>query len=254
MSDARHDASADAPDESRQQVALACRALVHAGVLNGTLGHVSVRAGEGRAWVRCRGPEERGLRFTSAGDVHAVGLDGTPPDDDRYRAPHELPIHTAVMRRRPEVNAVVHAHPNFALLVGLADLSLEPLFGAYNIPAMQLAADGVAVYPRAVLINDDRLAAEFVTSLGDSQVALLRGHGIVTTGASLEAAVIAAVNLEELCRVTVELHRLGVRPAAINAEDRTQLPDLGRRFNDAQAYRNLVAEVLAAELESGRAR
>jgi hypothetical protein len=44
---------------------------------------------------------------------------------------------------RPRAGAVVHAHPRAVLACGIAGLELRPVFGAYNIPAMRLAADGI---------------------------------------------------------------------------------------------------------------
>lgn len=236
---------------ARTEVARACRALVVAGVLGGVLGHVSLRHDERQLLVRCRGPRERGLRFTAPSDVHLVGMDGTPPDSDDHAAPNELPIHTAIMAARPEVRAVVHAHPPFALIAGLADLELPPMFGAYDIPATRLAEAGIPVFPRAALINDEALAGELVTAIGTARACLLRGHGIVTTGTSLAQAVVAAVQLETLARVAVELHRVGTAPSAIEDADLRQLPDLGGGFNDEQFYRYLLAELELAESAVG---
>ena len=52
--------------------------LAHRGLAPGVLGHVSLRAGPDRLLVRCRGPHERGLAFTTAQDVRLVTLDGEP--------------------------------------------------------------------------------------------------------------------------------------------------------------------------------
>src|SRR5436190_1184053 len=83
----------------------------------------------------------------------------------------------------------------------LAGLALRPVFGAYNIPAMRLALDGVPVFPRSVLISRPQLAAEMMAAMGEHPVVLLRGHGITVAGVSVEQATGRAVDLEELCRV-----------------------------------------------------
>jgi 3,4-dihydroxyphthalate decarboxylase len=158
-----------------------------------------------------------------------------------------LPIHTAILRRRPDCAAVVHAHPPAAVLCGLADLDLRPVFGAYNIPALRMALDGVPVYPRPVLIRTAALADEMMAALGDHPVCLLRGHGIVAVGDTVQQATVAAVNLNELCAMTLELARLGSNPPVLSAADLAELPDLGGHFNDELVWRSLVADLREVE-------
>lgn len=229
-------------DRLPDEIARACRALAAAGVLEGALGHISVRTGEG-LWIRCRGPMERGLRDSRPEDVHhfTPGKLATLPGG--YRLPNELPIHTSILERRPDVGAVVHAHPPNALVAGLAGLPLVPLVGAYAIPIMELAEAGIPTYPRAVLINDDALGAQLADALGDARACLMRGHGIVAVGADLAEAAVNALHLEVLCRITVEIARVGAVPTPIGPADRAQLPDLGRAFQVDQAYRTLLRAV-----------
>ena len=132
--------------ELRREVALACRVLAHAGLAADVLGHVSVRA-EGGLLVRCRGPAESGLLFTTAADVHLVGPDGRADLPGGYAVPGELPIHAATLRARPDVRAVVHAHPPALVAADLAGLTLRPVVGAYNIPAARMARDGIPGLP-----------------------------------------------------------------------------------------------------------
>jgi 3,4-dihydroxyphthalate decarboxylase len=226
--------------ELREEVAVACRVLATEGLVENILGHVSARVG-GRMLIRCRGPRERGLRFTTADDVHEVGLDGAGELPGGYQVPNELPIHGELLRARPEVGAVVHAHPPAVLLCGVAGLQLRPVFGAYNIPAMRMALEGVPVYPRSVLIRRPELAAEMLAAMGDRQVCLLRGHGVTVAGETVGQAVVRALSLDTLARVTLELARLGRVVQEIPPEDVAELPDLGAAFNDEAAWRYHVA-------------
>lgn len=233
----------DSP-ELRADVATACRILARRGLVDGILGHVSARVAEDELVVRCRGPEERGLAFTAASDVWRVTLDGAPVDvPDGWRAPNELAIHTQLMRDRPEVGAVVHAHPPAALLAGLAGLPIRPVFGAFNIPAMRLARAGVPVYRRPILITRPELAAEMVAAMDGRSVCILAGHGITAAARTVEEATVIASDLHVLLTVTVELARLGAEPPELTDEDLAELPDLGSEFNTMTAWRALVAEL-----------
>jgi ribulose-5-phosphate 4-epimerase/fuculose-1-phosphate aldolase len=118
----------------RERVAVACRVLAVTGLVEHILGHVSARTGPDTFLVRGRGPEERGLAFTVVEDVQEVGLDGAGKVPDGWTAPSELPIHSAVMRARPEVTAVVHAHPPAVVAASVAGLPWLPVVGSYDIP------------------------------------------------------------------------------------------------------------------------
>ncbi|MFB9831403.1 class II aldolase/adducin family protein [Actinoallomurus acaciae] len=229
--------------DPRATVAQACRILAMEGLVEGVLGHVSVRAGENRMLIRCRGRDERGLMFTDERDVRQTDLDGALTGAaEGYAVPNELPIHGEVLRARPEVNAVVHAHPPAVLLCGVAGLELRPVFGAYNIPAMRMALEGVPVYRRSVLIRRPDLAHEMIAAMGDRPVCVLKGHGITVTGASVEEAVVRAVNLNALATITLDLARLNARPEDLPDDDVAELPDLGSAFNDLSVWRYLVAK------------
>jgi 3,4-dihydroxyphthalate decarboxylase len=231
------------PAGLRATVAQACRVLALEGLVEGTLGHVSVRAGDDRMLIRCRDTDDRGLMFAEPGDVRLTDLAGTIiGPDEGYQVPKELPIHGELLRARPEVNAVVHAHPPAVLVCGVAGLELRPVFGAYNIPAMRMALEGVPVYPRSVLISRPALAHEMIEAMGDRSVCVLRGHGITVTGQSVEQAVVRALDLNALATVTLEVARAGGTAPSIPAEDVAELPDLGPAFNDLAVWRHHVAK------------
>jgi 3,4-dihydroxyphthalate decarboxylase len=227
----------------RELVALACRVLAHRGLAEGILGHVSLRTQNGML-LRCRGPRERGLRFSAPADVRLIGLDGAPLEDlEGWQPPKEWPIHGELMRLRPEVSAVVHAHPPAALITGLAELELRPVFGSFNIPALHMAIEGVPVYPRSVLVTRPELAQEVHAAMGERPLCIMRGHGVTVTGASVPEAVVRAANLDVLTQVTRELAQLGATPPLVPEEDLAELPDLGSAFQSEMVWRALVADL-----------
>ena len=219
----------------REDVALACRVLARAGLASASLGHVSARTGAGGIVVRGRGPHDAGLLFTGPDAVRAV--DPTAPAaDDGWTLPHELPIHLSLYRARPEIGSVVHVHAPAAFLCGLAGLELRPVFGAFDIPAARLALTGVPVFPRAALITRAELGDELAAAMEGADVCLMRGHGITAVGPTVAAATARALALEQLARVTVDLARLGARPAVLSDADRAELPELGSAFNDGLVW------------------
>jgi ribulose-5-phosphate 4-epimerase/fuculose-1-phosphate aldolase len=224
-------------DELRRQVALGCRILAATDTTTPLLGHVSVRLVDGRVLVRCRGPQERGLLFTEAADIRVVGLDDTGEVSDGYRLPNKFPIHAEILRARPGVTSMVNAHPRSAVVADLADIPLRPLFGAFDIPAYRLAAEGIPVYPRRGLVYTPAAGRQLAATLGDAAVCVLRGHGVVSVGHGVAQAVVRTLALDELARMTLRIAELGGRPDDVPPEDRADLPDLGAAFNEQALWR-----------------
>jgi len=224
----------------RHELATACRVMAYRGIVEDILGHISVRVDSGHLLVRCRGAVESGLRFTQPEDVRLVELaTGEIVDDPtgEYSTPSELPIHTEVMQARPDVDAVVHAHPPDVVVASLAEIELTPIFGAYDIPATHMAARGIPVYPRPVLITRAELASEMIEALGVSPVVVLRGHGIVTVGSTISEAVLRALHIDTLARIHLRVHNAGVAPKTLSERDLSELPDLGSGFNEDMLWR-----------------
>ena len=231
----------------RTLVAQACRVLAARGLSDGILGHVSLRVDEERLLVRCRGPAERGLAATTDADVRLVDLDGRPGAagelDGGYAPPNELPLHTEVLRRRPDVDAVVHAHPPDVVAADLAGIAIRPIVGAFDIPGTRLAAGGVPVHPRGVLIRNRRLAAEMVESMGERPVVVLRAHGLTSAADGVERAVLQAIAVDGLARLSLRVVSAGGVLADIPEADMAELPDLGAAFNTGTAWRHELARL-----------
>jgi 3,4-dihydroxyphthalate decarboxylase len=122
----------------RTLIAAACRVLAGRGLADGILGHISLRIDEHLLLVRCRGPRERGLGYTTGEDIRLVDLDGQAGAsgelDNGYSVPNELPLHTEVLRVRSDINVVVHAHPPDVVAADLAGIAIRPIVGAFDIP------------------------------------------------------------------------------------------------------------------------
>lgn len=238
-------------DDIRIRLATACRILGHAGLAEDILGHVSLRLDDHRVAVRCRGPHERGLTFTEPSDIRVVRDDGTVLDSDDHAAPNELSIHIEALRTHPTAAAAVHVHPPAVIASDLAGLTLEPIVGAYNIPAAQMARAGIPVFPRGVLINTPELAREMSAAMGEHPVCVLRGHGITTVGDTVEQAVGRALNVDSLAKMACRVAALGARPSPLDDVDLDQLPDLGGTFNDVFLWQHHEARLEHAGLGLG---
>ncbi|GIH14029.1 class II aldolase/adducin family protein [Rugosimonospora africana] len=250
MSSGRADVTSR-PDlaELRETVAVACRVMAERGLVEHVLGHISARLSASELLVRCRGPEESGLAYTTAEDILPVSLDGGG-DHGAWAAPNELPIHTELMRRRPAIGAVVHAHPPAVVALSLVGVPPQPIYGAYDIPGARLAADGIPTWDRSSLIRTPALAAEMADALGDRPVLILRGHGLVSVAEgpprlAVARAVLQAVAVDTLARTTLTVLSSGGVPRPISDEDLAELPDLGSGFTVDTLWRHLCRRLTA---------
>jgi 3,4-dihydroxyphthalate decarboxylase len=111
------------------------------------------------------------------------------------------------------------------------------------MPGTKLAAGGVPVYSRGVLIRNRRLAAEMVDAMGERPVVLLRGHGLTSAGPGVAEAVLRAVAVDRIARLSLAVVSAGGRLRDLPEEDLAELPDLGGGFNVETAWRHELARL-----------
>lgn len=233
-------------DEQRALVAQACRVAAGRGLVDGILGHLSLRVDDERMLLRCRSDTDTGVAFTRPSDIRLVGFDGSagaPGELDGYRVPNELPIHVETMRADPQQRAVAHLHPPAVVAADLAGITIRPIYGSYDIPGAWLARRGIPVYERAVLIRNAKLGKEMVAAMGDAPVVICRGHGITSTADTVEQAVLQAIRVDALARMSLWVRAAGGTLRDIDEADWADLPDLGPGFNTDAAWRHEVARL-----------
>lgn len=195
----------------RAGVAAAARQLAEAGLLVGTAGNVSARAGDVVA-VTGTGVV---LGDCTDDDVTVVSMSGAVVEG-RLAPTSELALHLGVYDDSPHVAAVVHTHAPFATAVACVLDELPVLH------YQQLALGGdVRVAPYATF-GTDALAASVRTALVGRSAALMANHGSVAVGTTLAQAVENAVLLEWLCQLHHRASALGT-PRVLTAEQQADV-------------------------------
>jgi L-fuculose-phosphate aldolase len=185
----------------RARLAMACRILSEQGHDHFHLGHVSARAGSGdTAWVK---PNGLGLGEIRAEDLALMDLDGRQLRGERPLH-NEMPIHTELYRRRPDIGAVVHTHAFYAAALSATRARLE-MVSQDSI----LFADGVGAYDSPELVVSREQGQQLGKALGDRRAVLLKNHGLTVVGTSVEEATVYAVSLERSCRLQLAAAQLG---------------------------------------------
>lgn len=182
----------------RADVAEVGRRLYAKGFVAGNEGNVSVRVGE-RIYVTpggvCKG-------FLEPGDVVVTDPEGRPTGDARPTS--EILMHAAVYRRRPDVGAVVHAHPPVATGFAVAGLPLDRPFLAE--PVVTLGP--VPLVPFGTPSTSD-LAGQVADAIFSANALLLANHGALTVGETLWRAWERMETLEQFARIALVARLLG---------------------------------------------
>ena len=237
-------------DKQRALVAQGCRVAAARGLVDGILGHLSLRIDDDHLLIRCRSDTDAGVAFTRPSDIRLIGFDGSAGaagELDGYRVPNELPIHVETLLADPRHRAVAHLHPPAVVAADLAGITIRPIFGAYDIPGARLAREGVPVYERAVLIRNSALGKEMVAAMRGRPVVICRGHGITSAAATVPQAVLQAISLDALARMSLRVRSAGTTLQDIDDSDWDDLPDLGPAFTAEAAWRHEVARLGEAQ-------
>jgi ribulose-5-phosphate 4-epimerase/fuculose-1-phosphate aldolase len=195
-------------DSVKRDVAIANRILDEVGLATGiraSSGHASMRvpSDPSKFIVKGRGYKVDSLAKMRAEDMVICDLEGYkvdgPPGITQCR---EVKMHSCVYRARPDVQAIVHVHPPYTIVMSLLQATLVPVCneGAF------LVQDPLPVYPRWRTVWTEEDGAEVARVMGDSKAVILFGHGATTAGKSLGDAVTNMLSLEEQAKMNYLLY------------------------------------------------
>lgn len=191
MVDARGAAVAGPADRHAvcASIVSAARAMGPLGLNQGTSGNVSVRLDDGLLIT----PSGRPYESMEPCDVVALGMDGS--FSHRLAPSSEWRFHRDILLARPEIGAVVHAHPTYCTAFAMCRTEIPAVH--YMVAAVggpTIRCSGYAPYGTAELSG---LALE---ALAGRTGCLLANHGMIATGPTLDKAMWLAVEMEALCR------------------------------------------------------
>ncbi len=172
-----------------------------------SLGHCSMRDPWDRGvWLK-RG--NLGLEEVQEEDFILIDFEGNVLGGSGVR--HlEWPIHTELLRARPEANFVCHTHPLYATLFSATREKLLPLTneGAwFSIPPPHYLTT-------SDLIDTVELGRDLAKCLGKAEAVFLRNHGMCVVGADVKQMTLAAIFLEKACRAQIILAQSGLKHSA----------------------------------------
>lgn len=196
----------------RSDIVRAGRLAYERGLMTADEGNLSVRLDPDRILVTpsgaCKGRLEEGalVVIDLAGRVVSPGAGGAAPTS-------ETPMHLAAYRARPDIGAVLHAHPPYCLALMVAGIPFQP-----DVLPEILATLGSVPTTDFAMPSSDENAAAIQDLIRDHDAVLLRQHGAVTVAPDLEQALMHMERLEHAATVITLATLLGrvqtVRPEA----------------------------------------
>ena len=182
----------------RQELIDTCLRMNALGINQGTSGNVSARWGEGILITPSGVPYEQ----LEPIDIVPMDFNGHYPADQKPSS--EWRFHLAIVRDRPDVNAVVHTHSTYASVLAIKGM---------DIPAVHymIAAAGgptIRCAPYATF-GTEELSNHALAALEGRSACLLGNHGVIATGANLYKALWLANEVEVLARQYVLSLQIG---------------------------------------------
>lgn len=207
--------------DPRQQIIDTCLELERNGLNQGTSGNVSVRDESGAGFYLT--PSGLAYADTTPGDIVHVELSTGAVTGPR-RPSSELPFHLAIMRARPDAQAIIHTHSEHATAVAClrqpipALHYLVGLFGGEDIRCAPYATFGT-----------EALSANVVAALDSRRAALMANHGLVVLGRDLPQALALTAEAETLAKLYLRT-RGGTGPVLLSHDEMARVVERFRDF------------------------
>lgn len=204
-----------------EQIISVARLLHERDFIACTEGNISVRLSGGQILAT---PTCTSKRVLTADHLVTVDMEGRPLNGQRRRVSTEIGMHLLIYRLRPDVNAIVHAHPPTATGFAAAGLALD----------QPILAEAVAMLGTVPLApygtpGTPELADALEPLVRDHVAILMANHGVVTYAADLDAAYRQMETVEQFARVALVARQLG-RTQPLSQEQAARLRAAGAEY------------------------
>jgi L-fuculose-phosphate aldolase len=187
-------------NEIKEQMCEIGRNIWQLGFVAANDGNLSVRLSENEFFTTPTGVSKGTLKPSMIVKVDSNGkvLEG------ELKPSSELPMHLRVYKERPDVNAIVHAHPPIATAFAVAHIPLE----TYIMPEAILTFGSVPIAKYGTPSTME-VPESIVPYLQDHDVILLENHGALAVGCDLMTAYYRMETLEHYAKVSFYARKLG---------------------------------------------
>ena len=213
----------------REAICQVGKLLYDRGYVAANDGNISVKVDEDRLLITPSGVSKGRM---TPDMLLLTDLDGNVLEGDRHPS-SEGKMHLAVYRNRPDVNAVVHAHPAVATAFAVCRRGLdapylaELVVGLGNVPCTETFA----------MLSTDEVPESVVPYLPDHNALLLANHGALAWGANLWEAFDRMEVVEHTAKIVMNAQMLG-NPVALSDGEVARLERLQGMYKRLKEKRN----------------
>ncbi len=218
----------------RDQITEIIKRIYNAGLTTTSGGNISIKDGEGNIWVTPSAIDKGTLQRK---DIVCVKSDGSV--QGHYKPSSEFPFHKAIYEARPDIKAVVHAHPpalvSFSIVRRLPNMNI--------IPQAKHICGPIGYAPYAIPGGEalgEKIASEFKKGF---DAVIMENHGTVVGGTDLKEAFVRFETLEFSARTIINASTIGdpsyLHDKQIDAFE-SQIPD---EFPELESVEHNVKEL-----------
>ena len=207
--------------QQRQDILDVGKLIYQKGWVAANDGNISVRLDDGRILCTCTGVSKG---MMTPADIIVCDLEGNKIDGARERTT-EIAMHLTIYEMRPDVSAVLHAHPPVATGFAVAG---RPLTMAL-LPEV-IVSLGCVPLAEYGLPGTPALTAGMLPLIPKYDAILMANHGVVTFGSSVESAYMKMETVEHFAKIALVTHLLG-NEQPLGEKEVEKLHEVRHRYN-----------------------
>lgn len=209
--------------EHREEIVYFGKQLYERCFVAATDGNISVRLGPDRILCTPTGMSKGMMRDDDLVVVNSSGL----KLNGHREASSEIAMHVLIYRMRPDIHAIVHAHPPTATGYAAAGIALDKALVSEIVLCL-----GSVPLARYATPGTTGLCDELEPYVADHNAILMANHGVVAYADELHKAYMNMETVEHFARISLVTHLLG-RQQVLSPEDVEKLMEARQKYQVA---------------------
>ncbi|GAA5055810.1 ribulose-5-phosphate 4-epimerase/fuculose-1-phosphate aldolase [Thermocatellispora tengchongensis] len=235
----------DVADERRhrkERLAAALRLFGRFGFEEGVAGHITARDPEhpDHFWVNPFGMSFKHIRVS---DLILVNHDGEVVDGRYHVNRAAFAIHSMIHKARPDVVAAAHSHSVYGKALSALGTPLEPL----TQDACAFYEDHAVFDDYTGVVLDVEEGRRIAEALGSAKAVILRNHGLLTVGGSVDSAAFWFITMERSCQAQLAAKAAGPTVPITHENAKLTHEQIGSDFAGWVNFQPLLDQILRTD-------